>query len=79
MQELDLGVGQFDEHDCHAVIGLCFGGRDARAECLAIGPRGLFQIGDGNGDVVQFSDHRALRNSIEPRANGPRAANPRIL
>src|SRR5208282_1555125 len=57
MQQFDLGVGEFDERHRHAVVGLGLRGGDMRAERLAIGPRGRFKIGDGDSDVVQFSDH----------------------
>ena len=61
MQQFDLRVGQFDEHDRHAVVGLGLRDGNACAQPLAIGPGGRFEIRDGDGDVVQFSDHTCPR------------------
>src|SRR6266487_3474838 len=57
LEELDLGVGQADEHRGDAVLGL----RDhlgyAGAQRVPIDFRGLRDIADRNGDVVEPSDH----------------------
>jgi hypothetical protein len=59
MQKFDLRVGQFNEDDRHAVVGLRLRSGDVRAEGVAIGLRRLVEIGDGDGDVVQLADHHS--------------------
>jgi hypothetical protein len=71
MQELDLRIRQFDEDHRHAVLRLRGRRRDAGPERLAISVRRLFEVRDGDGDVVQLSDHGFLRKaSGERRAEG---------
>ena len=58
MQEFDFRIGQFDEDDRHAMVGLRLRSGDARAERFAIDARRFFEVGDGDGDVVELADHR---------------------
>ena len=57
IKQFDLGVGQRDEHNRHPVIRFVLRRAHLRAQRIAIlRGRGL-QIRDGDGDVVQASDH----------------------
>ena len=58
-QELDLGVGQRDEHGGHAVRRLRHHGGNLGAERLAIDLGGLGDVAHRDGDVVEASDHEA--------------------
>ena len=57
-QQLDLGVGQLDEHRPDAVLDLVDGGRDAGAEHVPVGFCCGLQVGDGDGHVVEPADHQ---------------------
>src|SRR5690606_37307262 len=79
-QELDLGVGQFDEHRGDAVLRLIDRGRDLRSQRVAIDLGRSLEIGNGDGNVVQTSDHRTalLSSFICSLSNAPsRVAPPR--
>src|SRR3546814_14365061 len=56
-QNLDLGVVQFDEDDRHAVRRQILRRRNAGAESIAIDRRRGFEVGYGNGDMVQPTDN----------------------
>jgi len=65
MQKLDLGVRELDEDDRDAVVGFLLRGADAGAQRAAILRGGGLEVGHGDGDVVQASDHgRALLGSV---------------
>ena len=57
IEQFNLGVRQFDEHDRHAMIWLILGRVHFCTQRAAILRRGGLQIGHGNGNMVQASDH----------------------
>ena len=57
MQKLDLGVRQVDEDDGDAVIGFFLGRVDLGAERVAILGGGGREVRDGDGDVIEATDH----------------------
>jgi uncharacterized ferritin-like protein (DUF455 family) len=59
LQQLDLGIGQFNEHDRDAVRRQRLGGAHLGAHHVAIERRGLGEVGHGDGDMVQAADHEA--------------------
>src|SRR6056297_75881 len=71
IKQLDLGVGQLDEHHRHTVIGLVLRRADMGTQRIAVlGARGL-EIGHGDGDMVETSDHGALLGlRVWPRYGG---------
>src|SRR5262245_3963890 len=66
LQELDLGVGQRDEHRGDAVVGLRHRGRHLGAERRAIDVGGLADIAHRDGDVIETSDHLLLTMRLCP-------------
>lgn len=53
MQELQLGVAQLHKHGVHAVLQQRHGSAHLGSQHIAIQRGGLFQVGHGNGDVIQ--------------------------
>src|SRR6476659_5508662 len=61
LQELDLGVGQIDENDRDAVLGLRRRSGYFSAQSIAIDGGGGGEILHRDGDVIEASDHGLLR------------------
>ena len=87
MDELDLGIGQLDEDHGDAMLRLRQRRRHARAERLAIEPRRGVEVGHGDGDMIEATDHGSYsrtswtsvtgflsRRARKPRRTASRAA-----
>ena len=70
LQQLDLGVGQHDEHDGDAMLGLRQRLRDLGAQRGAILRHGGGKARHGNGDVVEAPDHGVSSLSGLPALSG---------
>src|SRR6516162_4170161 len=57
LQELNLGVGQLDEDDRHAVLRQGLRSRELGAEKAAIGFRSLREARHRDGDMIEAPDH----------------------
>ena len=57
LEQLDLGVGQRDEHRGHAVGRLRHGGGYLRPERVAIDFAGLGDVAHRDGHMIEPSDH----------------------
>ena len=57
LQQLDLGVGQIDEYDGYAVLGLRQRRGDSRTQRVLVLRRRSRKVGHGDGDVIEASDH----------------------
>jgi hypothetical protein len=67
IEQFDLGVGQFDEDDGHAMVRLVLRGADLGAQRVAILRRRGLEVGHGDGDMVQASDHCGLLCGLAAR------------
>src|SRR5205823_2685962 len=57
LEQLDLGIGKIDEHHRHAVLRLRLGCGYARSQCLAIDTCGSFEVRNGDGDMIETTEH----------------------
>ncbi len=63
--EFDLGVGEFDEHDAHAMFRLRQRLGNAGSESVAINLTRLGEVGNGDRHVIETSEHQSS-SSFEP-------------
>jgi hypothetical protein len=72
-EQLDLGVGQLDEHRGHAVLRLIDLAGHLGPERVAVDRDCGLQVRHGNGDMIQTADHsNLLSDSQLPRARSAR-------
>src|SRR3984957_8908823 len=60
LEQFDARIAELDKNGRHAVLGKLMRRQHRGAERVAIERSCRRQIGNDNGDVVQFSDHRSL-------------------
>ena len=60
LEKFDLGVGQLDKHDRHAMLGLRQRLRHLGAQRIAVDGRRLGEVLDRNRNMIEASDHSSV-------------------